>query len=135
MAKRAATVKVDSDKLVVGADISIFVSGGTCATMVAVLMIHGTIVAATEKAVQIRVENARAWTKGKDVTLWIPKSAIVEPPPDPPHVAAYWASVGGRATSRAWHLAAWFRFDAYGQRVLDRIDAGITAINWPSRAA
>jgi hypothetical protein len=133
MAKRAKSVKVEAGKLSVGTDISIFVSGGACYTMVSVLMLHGVVVAETEKAIQLRVENARPWKAGQPVTMWFPKSAIVVPVNEP-HVAAYFAANGGRSPS-SFHLASWFRFDTYGQRVLDRVDAAITAINAPSRAA
>jgi hypothetical protein len=131
---RTKQIKVDASKLAVGSDVAIHVGGAACHTMVAVLMIFGTVLRETEKAVQIRVSNARAWKDGGEVTLWIPKSAIVEPPADEPHVAAYFAK-HGRDFPPAWHLAKWFAFDSYGQRVLDRIEPGITAIAWPTKAA
>ncbi len=128
--RRAARTKAEPSKLAVGATIAISVSSGACYTMIASISIFGTVLAESEKAVQVEVENARPWKTGKAPTLWIPKSALIEPPPLPPHAKAYWDSVGGKPDPML-ELADWFKFDAYGQRVIDRIEPFITAINAP----
>ena len=110
-----------------GQEVHIKVSGSACRSMVALVAIVGVVVESSEKAIRVRVDNARRHPKQDCPMIWLPRSAVVEPtPPKDAQLRAYWDK--NKVGEGRHELAKWFRFDAYQASVVNRIDAAIVGI-------
>jgi hypothetical protein len=79
----------------IGDLVSIFIGGAVAHSAVCVTMLHGTIVAMTEKAIQLRLDNSEK--------IWLPKKALRADP-----------------KTDSFRLARWFKPSGYQARAIER---------------
>jgi hypothetical protein len=83
--------------------------------VLAVRVLSGTIVRATEKAIQVEVYGQR------NTTIWLPKSILMVEIPTDEHILSYYRSNGMLETPN-FVLASWFRPDAWQSSVFARVE-------------
>lgn len=119
MAKGWKTVKADASKMVVGAMIGIDLGGAAAYAqgnaILAVRVLSGTIVAATEKAIKVEVYGQ------KNTSIWLPKSILMVEIPTDEHILSYYRANGMLETPN-FKLASWFRPDAWQTSVFARVE-------------
>lgn len=89
-----------SQTLSIGAWIYIHLGGAVCHSAVVATSIAGTVVATTEKAIRVQLQDERG---AAGATVWFPKRALV----------------AGRSGD-SYSLARWFAPTGYTARMIDR---------------
>lgn len=95
--------------LTVGMEFTLLLSSGITGPFVHAKAASARVIAATEKAVRLRLEGDLCGRQGVAGECWFPRKAIVK----------------GKHSPR---LAAWFRPDGHTARVIDRIADGVISL-------